>query len=129
MSWAAPSISRSSTNVQVMLANPSDEYTCSSSMPFTDEMASSKGSTTPVITSSGVAPGSCTLTLMVAGSAFGKRSTAKPRYENTPSVTRKAMSITVKTGYLTQVSASFMKLDASKSDSYLLGTAAPSGCS
>src|SRR5215813_6128134 len=120
MSWAAPSISRSSTKVQVMSAKPSDEYTCISSMPFTDEMASSKGSTTPVMTSSGVAPGSCTLTLMVAGSALGKRSTAKPRYENTPSVTRNAMSITVKTGYLTQVSASFMKIDTLQRARWLL---------
>src|SRR5437868_191697 len=77
-------------------------------MPLTEEIASSSGRTTPVMTSSGVAPGNCTFTLMVAGSALGNRSTAKPRYENTPRVTRNAMSITVNTGYLTQVSASFM---------------------
>src|SRR5579884_4181216 len=108
ISCAAPSISRSSTKVQVMSARPSLEYTVISSIPLTEEIASSRGSTTPVTTSSGVAPGSCTSTLTVAGSALGKRSTARPRYEKMPSVTRKAISITVKTGYLTQISASFM---------------------
>src|SRR5438552_1323705 len=79
-------------------------------MPLTEEMASSSGKTTPVTTSSGVAPGSRTSTFTVAGSALGKRWTASPRKENTPSVTRKAISITVKTGYFTQVSASFIAL-------------------
>src|SRR5215472_13708919 len=45
---------------------------------------------------------------MLAGSALGNRSTASPRYENTPSVTRNAMSITVNTGWRTQTSAIFM---------------------
>src|SRR5256886_5873644 len=79
-------------------------------MPLLDAMASSRVRATAVTTSSGVAPGSLPSTFTVAGSALGKRSTANPLYENTPSVTRKAISITVKTGYFTQVSASFIAL-------------------
>src|SRR2546430_7201100 len=77
-------------------------------MPLLDAMASSRVRATAVTTSSGVAPGSLPSTFTVAGSALGKRSTANPLYENTPSVTRNAISITVKTGYFTQVSASFI---------------------
>src|SRR5882724_3054336 len=79
MSWAAPSMSRSRTNVQVISAKPSNDQTLISSMPLTEEMASSSGNTTPVTTSSGVAPGRRTSTFTVAGSALGKRSTARPR--------------------------------------------------
>src|SRR2546430_12544308 len=77
-------------------------------MPLLDAMASSRVRATAVTTSSGVAPGSLPSTFTVAGSALGKRSTANPLYENTPRVTRNAISITVKTGYFTQVSASFI---------------------
>jgi len=80
--------------------------------PLTEEIASSSGKTTPVTTSSGVAPGNCTFTVDGGGISFREKVTARPRYEKTPSVTRKAISITVNTGYLTQVSAIFIDVYA-----------------
>jgi hypothetical protein len=48
-------------------------------MPETPLIASSIGSTTDVESSSGLAPGSDSDTLTVAGSAFGNRSTPRSR--------------------------------------------------
>jgi hypothetical protein len=104
-SWAASSMSRSSTNLAVILVVPSVVMADSSSRPDSVESASSIGITTWVVTSSGVAPGSRTLMLTVAGSALGNRSTPRSRNENTPSVTRKLTSITANTGRRTQSSA------------------------
>ena len=53
-------------------------------MPETPLIACSIGSTTDVDISSGLAPGSDRATLTVAGSAFGNRSTPRPRNENGP---------------------------------------------
>ena len=107
-SWAALSISRSRTNWQTTRALPSVAMDVISSSPLMVDNASSRGSTTWVVISSGVAPGSRTLTLTVAGSARGKRSTPSSRNEKTPSTTRKVMSITAKTPRLTQSSARVM---------------------
>ena len=107
-SWAASAMSRSSTKRAVMRVEPSVVWACSSSSPESVERASSIGITTWVVTSSGVAPGRRMLMLTVAGSALGKRSTPRSRKEKTPSVTRKAMSITAKTGRRTQSSARLM---------------------
>src|SRR5262249_60010994 len=63
-------MSRSRTKVQVISAIPSEAYTVISSIPLTDEIASSSGKTTPVIISSGVAPGKFNLTSTVAGAGF-----------------------------------------------------------
>src|SRR5258708_35727456 len=101
-------MSRSSTKVQVMSAKPSKDQTLISSMPLTEEMASSSGKTTPVTTSSGVAPGRRTSTFTVAGWALGKKSNARPRGEKTPPGTKKGINITEKTGYFSQGSASFL---------------------
>ena len=67
-------------------------------MPETPLIASSIGSMTDVDISSGLAPGSVSATLTVAGSAFGKRSTPRPRNENVPSTTSDITSIVAKTG-------------------------------
>src|SRR5260370_2879375 len=93
-------MSRSSTKVQVMSAKPSKDQTLISSMPLTEEMASSSGKTTPVTTSSGVAPGRRTSTFTVAVAAFGKRYTARPRGENKPHATREGKSLHPKKGKL-----------------------------
>ncbi len=66
--------------------------------------ASSIGSTTDVDISSGLAPGSDSATLTVAGSAFGKRSTPRSRNEKMPSTTSDITSIVAKTGRRTQSS-------------------------
>src|SRR5258708_9034625 len=95
-------MSRSSTKVQVMSAKPSKDQTLISSMPLTEEMASSSGKTTPVTTSSGVAPGRRTSTFTVAGSALGKKTTARPREEKNPRVPREAISHTLEKGELYQ---------------------------
>src|SRR5207244_8107403 len=60
--------------------------------------ASSSGSTADVTISSGLAPGSCTKTLTVAGSALGNRSTPRSRNEKMPSTTSDITSIVAKTG-------------------------------
>src|SRR5215813_3489376 len=104
-SCAASSMFRSSTNWTVIVVVPSVVRPRSSSMPLMVDRASSMGSTTCVTISSGWAPGRRTLTKTVAGSAFGKRSTPRSRNEKIPSTTRKPMSITEKTGRLTQISA------------------------
>ena len=64
-----------------------------SSIPDTPLIASSIGSTTDVDISSGLAPGSDRVTLTVAGSAFGNRSTPRPRNEKMPSTTSDITSI------------------------------------
>ena len=107
-SWAAPSISRSNLNVEVMLAEPSDARLIISSRPLTDEIASSSGKTTDEVISSGLAPGKLTLTLTVAGSALGNKSTPNDRKEKMPSVTKNAINITANTGRSTQTSAIFI---------------------
>ena len=107
-SWAALSISRSSTNWQLMRARPACTWEVTSSMPLMVDSASSKGRTTWVVISSGVAPGRDTAMLTVAGSARGKRSTPRSRNEKMPSTTRNAISITAKTERLTHSSARVM---------------------
>src|SRR3954454_5637326 len=99
-------MSRSSTKRTVTVARPSAIRDCSSSMPETPLMASSIGSTTDVDISSGLAPGSVSVTLTVAGSALGKRSTPRLRNENVPSTTSDMTSIVAKTGLRTQRSDS-----------------------
>ena len=84
-SLAASLMSRSSTNLTVICALPSrDALDCISSIPEMLLSVSSIGSTTDVAISSGLAPGSCSVTLTVAGSAFGKRSTPRSRNEKMP---------------------------------------------
>ena len=75
-------------------------------MPETPLIASSIGSTTDVDISSGLAPGSDSTTLTVAGSAFGNRSTPSPRNENVPRTTSDMTSIVANTGRRTQRSDS-----------------------
>ena len=75
-----------------------------SSMPEMLLSASSSGSTTAVAISPGLAPGSCTVTVTVAGSALGKRSTPRSRNEKMPSTTSDITSIVAKTGRRTHSS-------------------------
>ena len=75
-------------------------------MPDTPLIASSIGSMTEVDISSGLAPGSASETLTVAGSALGNRSTPRLRNENVPSTTSDMTSIVAKTGRRTQRSDS-----------------------
>ena len=98
--------SRSSTNRTVMLALPSLMRAEISSMPETPLIACSIGSTTDDDISSGLAPGSDSVTLTVAGSARGKRSTPRSRNEKMPSTTSDITSIVAKTGRRTQSSES-----------------------
>ena len=77
-----------------------------SSMPETPLIACSIGSTTDDDISSGLAPGSERLTLTVAGSALGKRSTPRSRNEKMPSTTSDITSIVANTGRRTQSSDS-----------------------
>ena len=86
-SLTASSRSRSSTNRTVMLPLPSLMRAEISSMPATPLIACSIGSTTDDETSSGLAPGSDSLTFTVAGSARGNRSTPRSRNEKMPSTT------------------------------------------
>ena len=79
-------------------------------MPETPLIASSIGSTTDVDISSGLAPGSDSATLTVAGSAFGNRSTPRSRNEKMPSTTSDITSIVAKTGRRTQSSDSMAVL-------------------
>src|SRR3954469_14076518 len=82
----------------------------SSSIPETPLIASSIGSTTDDDISSGLAPGSDSATLTVAGSALGKRSTPRPRNENVPRTTSDMTSIVAKTGRRTHRSDSTCEL-------------------
>ena len=107
-SWAALSMSRSSTNWQLMRAVPACTCELTSSMPLMVESASSRGRTTWVVISSGVDPGSVMLMLTVAGSARGKRSTPRSRNEKMPRTPRNAISITANTARLTHSSARVM---------------------
>src|SRR5215470_8494609 len=66
--------------------------------------ASSRGSTTAVVSSSGLAPDSWTATFTVAGSAFGNRSTPRSKNEKMPSTTSSMTSIVAKTGRRTHSS-------------------------
>ena len=87
-SLAASLMSRSRTNLTVMLALPSVmRPDVISSMPETLLSASSIGSTTELAISPGLAPGSRSATLTVAGSALGKRSTPRTRKEKIPRTT------------------------------------------
>src|SRR5258708_27532624 len=95
---------RSSTKVTVILAVPSVTRAWIASMPLTEAMASSSGITTCEVTSSGEAPGSSTLTLTVAGSLRGNRSTPSWVNEDTPSTTRNITNMKAKTGRSTQIS-------------------------
>src|SRR5678815_1815880 len=68
--------------------------------------AFSTGMITDVIISSGLAPGSCSDTFTVAGSALGKRSTPRSRNEKIPSTMSDVTSIVANTGRRTQTSES-----------------------
>ena len=67
--------------------------------------ACSSGSATDELISSGLAPGSATVTVTVAGSAFGSRSTLRSRNENRPVTTSDITSTVVNAGRRTQNSA------------------------
>src|SRR5262245_60258995 len=73
-------------------------------MPDTPLIASSIGSMTDEEISSGLAPGSTSDTLIVAGSARGKRSTPRLLNEKIPVTTSDMTSIVAKTGRRTQSS-------------------------
>src|SRR5438105_5911104 len=75
-------------------------------MPAIPLSAFSIGITTAGVISSGSAPGSFRLTVTVAGSAFGNRSTPRSRNEKMPSTTSDITSIVAKTGRRTQSSES-----------------------
>src|SRR5689334_9671205 len=106
-SLAASSRLRSSTKRTVMLAlPPACTLACSWSMPAMPLSAFSIGITTDVVISSGDAPGSCSRTLTVAGSAFGNRSTPRSRNEKIPRTTSDVTSIVANTGRRTQSSDS-----------------------
>src|SRR6478672_9450859 len=96
--------SRSRTNRTVTLALPSLMRAWISSMPETPLIACSIGSMTDDDISSGLAPGSDSVTLTVAGSARGKRSTPRSRNEKMPSTTRDITSMVANTGRRTQSS-------------------------
>ena len=98
--------SRSSTKRTVMLPRPSPIRAEISSMPDTPLIACSIGSITDEEISSGLAPGSESVTLTVAGSALGNRSTPRSRNEKMPSTTSDMTSIVAKTGRRTQISDS-----------------------
>src|SRR5437899_4346760 len=100
-------MSRSRTNRMLRRAWPSViSPAFISSMPAMLLMASSSGSTTAVAISDGLAPGSETEMLTVAGSAFGKRSTPRLRKEKSPSTTSSSTSIVAITGRRTHSSES-----------------------
>ena len=80
-SCAASLMSRSRTNFSVMRALPSRIALFISSMPAMLLSACSAGSATALFSSSGLAPGSVSVTATVAGSAFGSRSTLRSRNE------------------------------------------------
>ncbi len=106
-SLAASLMSRSSTNLSVICARPSEiRIDDISSMPEMLLSVSSIGSTTEVAISSGLAPGSWSETLTVAGSALGNRSTPRALNEKSPSTTSDITSIVAKTGRRTQSSES-----------------------
>src|SRR5574339_929029 len=75
-------------------------------MPAMPLSAFSIGITTAEVISSGDAPGSCSRTLTVAGSALGKRSTPRSRNEKMPSTTSDVTSIVANTGRRTHSSDS-----------------------
>src|SRR5580765_2820719 len=75
-------------------------------MPAMPLRAFSIGITTAVVISSGAAPGRRRLTLTVAGSAFGNKSTPRSRNEKIPSTTSDITSIVANTGRRTQSSES-----------------------
>src|SRR3954463_10979624 len=77
-------------------------------MPEIPLRAFSIGITTALVISSGEAPGSRRLTLTVAGSAFGKRSTPRSRKEKMPSTTSDITSIVANTGRRTHSSESMV---------------------
>src|ERR1051326_1511131 len=81
-------------------------------MPEMPLRAFSIGMTTAVVISSGEAPGSRRLTLTVAGSALGKRSTPRSRKEKMPSTTSDMTSIVANTGRRTQISESICAASA-----------------
>ena len=87
-SLAASLRSRSSTNLTVIVALPS--VRASTHLVDAGDAAEGFfiGSITDVVISSGLAPGSASVTLTVAGSAFGNRSTPRSRNEKMPSTTR-----------------------------------------
>ena len=105
--------SRSSTKRTVSVARPSAIRDWISSIPDTPLIASSIGSTTDDDISSGLAPGRSRVTLTVAGSAFGNRSTPRPRNEKVPRTTRDITSIVAETGRRTQNSDNMRGLPTS----------------
>src|SRR3954462_1986132 len=99
---------RSSTKRTVIWPPPSLIRAEISSIPETPLIASSIGSITEDEISSGLAPGSDSETLTVAGSARGNRSTPRSRNEKMPSTTSDITSIVAKTGRRTQSSESML---------------------
>src|SRR4051794_458105 len=99
---------RSSTKRTVIWPPPSLIRAEISSIPETPLIASSIGSITDEEISSGLAPGSDSETLTVAGSARGNRSTPRSRNEKIPSTTSDITSIVAKTGRRTQSSDSML---------------------
>src|SRR4051812_15057634 len=99
---------RSSTKRTVIWPPPSLILAEISSIPETPLIASSIGSITEDEISSGLAPGSDSETLTVAGSARGNRSTPRSRNEKMPSTTSDITSIVAKTGRRTQSSESML---------------------
>jgi hypothetical protein len=89
-----------------MNAWPSLMRDISSSMPEMLLSACSIGSTTELDISAGLVPGNDTVTVTVAGSALGKRSTPRSRKEKIPSTTSDMTSMVANTGRRTQSSES-----------------------
>src|SRR5437867_4986343 len=106
---AASSRSRSRTKRTVILPRPLLALDCIWSMPEMPLIAFSIGISTDVTISSGLAPGNWRLTLTVAGSALGKRSTPRSRKEKIPTTTSDITSIVAKTGRRTQSSDNIKK--------------------
>src|SRR5262249_30302122 len=105
-SWAATSVSFSSTKLTMTCEIPSDETDRSSSMPLIVLTASSILSVISVSICSGAAPGCTVVTSTVGKSTFGKRSTPRRVNENAPMTVSERMSTVAKTGRLTQSAAS-----------------------
>ena len=103
-SFAASLMSRSSTKRTVIVALPSVMRADISSMPETPLSVSSIGSTTDVVISSGLVPGSVRETLTVAGSALGNRSMPRSLKEKMPSTTTDMTSMVANTGRRTHSS-------------------------
>src|SRR6266850_7851306 len=93
-----------------MRETPSIVVLLNSSMPWTVLIISSSGLVTLVSISSGDAPRSVVVTLMIGSSTFGNWSMPMSLNENQPSTTRNKLIIVANTGRLMQMSARPMPL-------------------